>query len=190
MLVVPYRSAPVVSPRNRDLALATSWFAADQLSKLAAERWLEAPLPLLPGCLRLALSHNTGAMFGMLADASEPWRSLLLTLLPLAAIAAIGVLLLRAPAADRRARVALALILGGAAGNLLDRVARGYVVDFIDVYWAYEPLAGRLVRWFGTYRWPTFNLADTGLTCGAALLLFEALRPRSAHRSDHASLPD
>ncbi|NJN64754.1 MAG: hypothetical protein HC882_07665, partial [Acidobacteria bacterium] len=79
----------------------------------------------------------------------------------------------------------LALILGGACGNVLDRLIFGHVIDFIDVYAGWEPALSQLVAWFGTNRWPTFNVADIGLVTGACLLLLEvffgcAARPESA----------
>lgn len=179
-----------MSPRSRDLALAAAWFLADQATKMWAVYALDAPKTVVPGLFRLWLSHNTGALFGIMADWPDPARLVLLTLLPLVAIAVIAWLLVRTPPADRFARIGLALILGGAAGNVLDRILRGHVIDFLDVYVSYEPVSAFLIETFGTNRWPTFNVADTGLTCGAALLLAEILRRRGHHETTHASVPD
>lgn len=179
-----------MSPRSRDFALAAAWFLADQATKLWAVHALEAPHTVIPGLFRFWLSHNTGALFGIMADWPDPARFLLLTLLPIGAIAVIAWLLVRTPPADRFARLGLALILGGATGNVLDRILRGYVIDFLDVYISFEPISGFLIDTFGTNRWPTFNVADMGLTCGAALLLFEILRRRGVDETTHASVPD
>ncbi len=182
-------------PRLRDLALAGGWLLLDQGTKFLAERGLSRPVTLVPHCLRLSLSHNRGALFGFLAAAPDPWRGILLTALPVLAIAGIAWLLLRAPLAERFGRLGLALILGGAAGNVIDRLVHGHVIDFIDVYAGWEAIGRPLVRVFGTNRWPTFNVADVGLTCGAALLFYEVFlrrAPRSGgprRDGDGVSLP-
>jgi signal peptidase II len=179
-----------VTTRARDFSIAGVWFLTDQATKVWAAQTLDGPITVVPGVFRLWLSRNTGALFGIMADWPATPRLLLLTALPAAAIVAITWMLLRTPPGDRLARLGLALILGGAAGNVLDRVLRGYVIDFLDVYWGFEPFATTLMDWFGTNRWPTFNVADTGLTCGAALLLIEILRRRTAERTDGASVSD
>ncbi|UCF68872.1 MAG: signal peptidase II [Acidobacteriota bacterium] len=170
-----------MNPRVRDLILAAGWLVADQATKLWANSQLASPLTIIPGLFQLSLSYNTGAMFGLLATWPDPWRSVLLTGIPLIAVVAVTALLWRVPLTDVYARVGLALILGGAVGNLIDRIFRGYVVDFLDVFCSYEPIAGFLLRVFGSYRWPTFNLADTGLTCGAVLLALELFRRQPAN---------
>jgi signal peptidase II len=168
------------------LTTAGAWFVLDQATKLWAATSLDQPITVVPGLFRLWRSHNTGALFGLMSDWSGPLRLVLLTILPLVAIVLITWMLVRTPPHDRLARLGLSLILGGAAGNVLDRVVRGYVIDFLDVYCGFEPLSSNLIDWFGTNRWPTFNVADSGLTCGAALLLIEILRRRSSDEEPSA----
>ncbi len=165
--------------------LAGGWFVADQATKGLAT-WLlaDGPVTVVPGTLRFALSHNRGALFGLGHGLVEPWRTLLLLALPLVAVVAIVVFLLRVPERERFARLGLALILGGAAGNVLDRLVWGHVIDFIDVYAGWEPAMGWLVQRFGTNRWPTFNVADMGLVIGAGLLLLEAFWRRGPAPAD------
>ncbi|MDQ7006132.1 MAG: signal peptidase II [Acidobacteriota bacterium] len=174
--------------------LALGLLAADQASKAwAASGALDRPVELVPGLLRLTLGYNSGALFGILADLTGPPRTLILLGIPCLAVGLMVYLLLRTGAADRTARLALAIMLGGALGNLVDRILHGRVVDFIDVHAGFEPLHSWLVGIFGTSRWPTFNVADMGLSCGALLLLASSLgfsrAPRTEARDD-APLPD
>lgn len=174
--------------------LALGWLIADQASKAwAASGALDRPIEVVPGLLRLTLGYNSGALFGILAGLTGPWRMVLLLGLPSLAVALMVYLLWRSEAADGLARPALAVMLGGAVGNMVDRVVHGRVVDFIDVHAGFEPLHSWLVGIFGTSRWPTFNVADVGLSCGALLLVAASLRAgRNAApeaRSD-ASLSD
>ncbi len=154
----------------------------DQVTKRWAAAGLDSPLVLVPGMLRFELSHNTGAMFSMFARWPDPWRWLLLTAFPLLAIVAIVYLLWKTERREVFARLGLALILGGALGNVVDRLLHGHVIDFIDVYASWEPLSSQLISWFGTNRWPTFNVADMGLTVGAALLIWELVFRRRARQ--------
>ena len=181
-----------MSPRTRDFALAGLVIVIDQATKAWASTHYQLPVPVIPGFLRLALSHNTGALFGLFGGLGDPWRSLLLTLLPLLAVLGIVYLIWQAEPAETWGRIALALILGGAIGNVVDRVIYGHVIDFIDVYWSSPPLSDWLISTFGTNRWPTFNVADSGLTCGAALLLYEMLfhRPGAEKKDDIAPVSD
>lgn len=141
----------------------------DQGTKLLADSAmaLHDPIVLLPS-LALTKAYNTGAAFSFLGEASG-WQRWFFSGL---AVAVCGILLAwlrRLPATEWRTALALALILGGAVGNLVDRVIYGHVIDFIDVY-------------YQTWHWPTFNVADSAITLGAALLLLDAF---SAHRHKH-----
>jgi signal peptidase II len=162
--------------------LALAAFVADQATKIAAHAWLRdrAPLPVVPDLFDLSYSRNPGGLFGSFAGWDSPWRALLLTVLPLVAIALIGRSLVAAEGLDRATRVGLALILGGATGNLCDRLIRGEVVDFLDVYASAPRLADWLIDTFGTAHWPTFNVADSCIVVGAGLLLVAIVRPRPA----------
>lgn len=177
-----------MKPHTRDFSIAFCWFVIDQLTKLAASFLLgERSVLLIPNTLRFTLSHNRGALFGIGNDLGDPWRLLLLTVFPLIAVVAIGFFLFRVPVHERYARLGLALILGGACGNVLDRLIFGHVIDFIDVYAGWEPALSQLVAWFGTNRWPTFNVADIGLVTGACLLLLEVFFGRAAQPESAAA---
>ncbi len=150
------------------IGLALAVAVADQASKVAALALLELhrPVPVLP-VFDLMLTYNTGAAFSLLSDAGG-WQRWLFIGLALA----IGAFLLRwlatLHAGQRWTALALALVLGGAAGNLVDRVFRdGKVVDFL--YFHYR-----------SFHWPAFNLADSAITVGAVLLVLLALFERPA----------
>lgn len=133
----------------------------DQCTKLLAEAMLVAhqPVALLPG-LALRKAYNSGAAFSFLSDASG-WQRWFFVMLAIVVMVVLVAWLRRLPPGQVRAAWSLSLILGGAAGNLVDRVVYGHVIDFIDVY-------------YGSWHWPTFNIADSAITVGAGLLLLDA----------------
>ena len=149
----------------RALALGSAAvFLADQATKLAvvAALPLNAGRPVIPGFFDLVHVRNTGGAFSLLAGAPSPWRNLLFVALSLLAV---GVILhVYRKAGDALLRAGLALVLGGALGNLLDRLRLGEVVDFLALH-------------YGAFHWPAFNVADSAITVGCALLLVSALRP-------------
>ena len=118
--------------------------------------------------LNMTLAHNYGAAFSFLSDAGG-WQHWLFTILPGAVSLFLLVWLLRLPRAEWRSALALALILGGALGNLAGRIKFGYVVDFVDVH-------------YSGWHFPAFNLADAAITCGVALLLLDAFLQYLANR--------
>ncbi len=134
----------------------------DQLSKWLAETQLvlHQPLALLPS-LNLTLMYNTGAAFSFLSDAGG-WQRWLFTGLAVTVSAGLVIWLARLPARQPWIAVALALILGGAIGNVIDRIRLGHVIDFIQVYYS---------NWY----FPAFNAADSAITLGVILLLVDAL---------------
>ena len=148
----------------RWLAFSALLAALDQLSKFAITRLLAygnnvevAPF------LNLVLVYNPGAAFSFLSDASGWQRGLFIAI---AVIASVWVVwLMRRNTRQTLFCFALSLILGGAVGNVIDRVRFGAVVDFLDFH-----AAG--------YHWPAFNVADSAITCGALLLIWDTLRPR------------
>jgi len=172
------------SPRRRQsyFLLSALVLSVDQVTKVAADTLLgrEGPIRVIPGFLNLWYSRNRGGLFGYFSEWDDPWRSLLLTLFPLVAIGLIAWFLAKADEGHRSTLAGLALILGGAAGNLVDRVLRGEVVDFLDVYASWGPLAEWLVSRFGTVHWPTFNVADSAIVAGAGLLFLDILRRERA----------
>jgi signal peptidase II len=133
----------------------------DQCTKLLANTLLAAhqSVELLP-FLALRKAYNYGAAFSFLGDASG-WQRWFFIVLALVVIVILVAWLRRLPAGDTRTRLALVLILGGAAGNVIDRLVYGYVIDFIDVF-------------YGSWHWPTFNIADSAISIGAFLLLLDA----------------
>lgn len=120
------------------------------------------PLVLVEDHLRLRYLENPGAAWGFLGSLDERIRLPFFRWMPVGAIAIVLLLYLRATARQRLLRLSLALILGGALGNLADRWIHGYVIDFIDLHW-------------GKSHWPTFNLADVAISAGMVGLICEAL---------------
>ena len=144
------------------LGLATVVYVADQLTKKWALVRLDAshPVVVIPDFFHLVLVMNPGAAFGIFAGVPPGWRWIV-SLFSLTALALLGSLAFRIlPRGSIVARVAIGLVFGGAAGNLLDRWRFGAVVDFIDVFWR-------------TYHWPAFNVADSAITVGVCLLAVE-----------------
>jgi signal peptidase II len=136
--------------------------ALDMWTKDIASASLTLYRPVeLTSWLNMTLAHNYGAAFSFLSDAGG-WQRWLFTALAVVVTAVLLVWLLRLPAKDRLTAAALALIIGGAIGNLTDRIRHGYVVDFIDVY-------------YRDWHWPAFNVADSAITCGVILLLLDGL---------------
>lgn len=165
------------------LLLIGAIVALDQVTKALVVRAIELHdyVPLVDGLLSLSHVRNHGAAFGLLADWNLPYQSLLLSLLSLAALVAIGFYFTRLPAAARLPRLALTLVLGGAVGNVIDRIRLGYVVDFVHVY-------------FREYQWPDFNVADSAITIGVALLVLDILSspetdPQAAAAGSSAAAP-
>jgi signal peptidase II len=151
------------------LLLSAVVVALDQLTKQLADRYLSAydPLPVMPS-FNLTLSFNPGAAFSFLADAGG-WQRWFFTVLAIGVSAAIVVWLRRITPGEWRLGVGLALILGGAVGNVIDRLIYGHVIDFIDVY-------------YGDWHWPAFNIADSAITVGAAFLIVDSLLGGSRRR--------
>jgi signal peptidase II len=161
----------------RWLWLSFGVLAADRATKFAIERYTSSFFrrPVISDIVVLVHNQNPGIAFGVFSDSSSPWLSPLLLLSSAAVMALLVWLLLARRAGGRLAQTGIALILAGAAGNALDRLIHGGVTDFLEV---------RL----GTYRWPAFNVADSALSIGAALVLIELLfagrhRPASSERT-------
>jgi signal peptidase II len=159
-------------------SLVIAIVALDQFTKWLIVRSMELHeyRSLIDGLLSLSHVHNRGAAFGILSEADLPHQAVLFSTLSLCALGAIAVYALRLPVTARLPQFALALILGGAVGNLLDRMRLGYVVDFVHLY-------------FKQHQWPDFNLADSAITVGVALLILDILRaPQStpARKADMA----
>jgi signal peptidase II len=137
---------------------------------LAATRIaMYAHIQIIPGFLSITHTENTGAAFSLFADSPAHWKTELLIAFSVIAMVIVSILLWKQPRALTTTGIALSLILGGAAGNLWDRLASGRVVDFLLFY-------------IKQYQWPVFNLADSSIVVGAGLLVIEILfaRPKTA----------
>jgi signal peptidase II len=147
-------------PRFAYALIAGAAFVADQVTKSMIVRRiaLYEVIPVIPHFLNLTHSQNPGAAFGLFADSPGPWKTVLLVLVSALLIGAVLAVVWRSRQLDWRAGMGLALILGGAISNLVDRIRFGRVVDFLDLY-----LRG--------YHWYTFNVADAAIVTGAFLLI-------------------
>ena len=162
--------------RVQALSIITALFVADRASKL----WIESHLTLydsfaiIPGIFNIVHTQNSGAAFGLFADASPTMRFLVLIVASLAMMGILGQMLWqtteRVAAASASLRLALTLVLSGAIGNLYDRLRFDRVTDFLQVF-------------LGAYEWPSFNVADSAICVGATLLAIDFLwgrRPQPA----------
>jgi len=152
--------------KKRVFCLSTIVLAADQFSKWQAMQSvrLGETYPVLPG-FSITLRHNTGAAFSFLAEYSG-WQRWFLIALAASVSLVIACWLKRLPPEKRCESMALTLILGGALGNLFDRILHGYVVDFILLYYK---------RW----EWPAFNIADSAIFIGATLYIWSQLKQKA-----------
>lgn len=169
---MPRAARPASPPVALWLGLALLVIVADQLSKtVVVARFALGDSVAVTGWFNLVRAHNTGAAFSFLAGASG-WQRWFFVALGAVASAVIVWMLMRHPA-QRLFCFAVSLILGGAVGNVIDRLARGHVIDFLQVHWSWlEPM-------FPGGFFPSFNLADSAITVGAAaLVLDELLRVR------------
>ena len=138
--------------------------ALDQTTKAV----VRATLPLhdsvevIPNFLSFTYVRNTGAAFGLLNGVDFPLKTAVMTMVALTALVAIGVYAAKTAIPQRATRLGLTLVIGGAVGNLIDRITFGYVVDFIDAYWR------------GWHFW-AFNVADAAITIGASLLILDMI---------------
>ncbi|MDH3712637.1 MAG: signal peptidase II [Gammaproteobacteria bacterium] len=145
--------------------LAGAIAVLDQLTKLLADAQLELhhALPVTP-FFNLTLMYNEGAAFSLLAD-EQGWQRWFFIVLSSAVSIALAIWLNRLKRNERWLAAGLSLVLGGAIGNLIDRVVHGHVIDFIQVYYQ---------QWY----WPTFNIADSAISVGAAILITSSLFAR------------
>jgi signal peptidase II len=164
----------------RELVIVAAVVALDRVTKLYLQRAFSPSdiVPVIPGFFNIVHVENPGAAFGMLADSPNRWSGALLVCVSLAVMAVIGMMLWRPrrgasnnPAPNTPLmRTALALVFGGALGNLWDRLLRGTVTDFLQFI-------------FGSYEFPSFNVADSMITIGAGLLLIDLWLTRHHQRA-------
>ena len=163
-----YKFAPFI--------IAAFVFLLDHLTKFLIRSSHLPPegFPVIPGFFNIVHNENPGVAFGLFADSTGPFRTFVLIGLSAAVLVIITSVLLKSPKADERRnwlmRVALALVLGGAIGNLYDRIVRNTVTDFVQLH------AGT------SYYFPDFNVADSCISIGAALLIIDMWRNRGRHR--------
>jgi signal peptidase II len=151
-------------------AFAAAVFLLDRLTKsvIKAHLSLSDTLTIIPGFFNIVHTENPGIAFGFLADSSSSWRDIVLIAFSISVLLVISTVLLRRDRAGTQTallRIALTLVLGGAFGNLYDRIVNGTVTDFIEVH-------------AGQHYFPAFNMADSSITVGAVLLLIDMWRSR------------
>lgn len=151
------------------LALIALLVVIDQLTKWMVLRGvsLYSSVVVIPGFFNITHIHNRGAIFGAFSQVGNLHVYIVLTLASLVALGLVIYYFVVTPAAERGVKISLTFILAGALGNLIDRVFRGYVIDFLDFY-------------VGRWHWPFFNVADSSITIGAILLLFFFIKRKPA----------
>jgi signal peptidase II len=151
--------------RRAELWVGLGLIMADQATKALVRHHIPPhdTIEVIPGLLNLTHVLNTGAAFGLLSAADFPFKSIVIGVLAIGALVAIAIYAMSFGADTLLGRYSLAFILAGAIGNLIDRALAGAVVDFVDVYWG------------GWHFW-AFNVADSAITVGAALLILDMLR--------------
>ena len=139
----------------------------DQLTKMIVDRTmsLHQSIPIIDGLFNLTYVRNTGAAFGIFAGSHEAFRLPFLILVSVLALGFVVVMLKRLRDEETGLITALSLIIGGAIGNLIDRVLYGEVIDFLDFYWS-------------NYHWPAFNVADSCITIGVLITLFYLIKAK------------
>jgi signal peptidase II len=147
------------------IVLTISLIVLDQVTKYVVHDKfrLGESIPILTGFFNLTYIRNTGAAFGLLAHANLVFRIPFFVIVPIVALGAIGYIFRKIPDQDLKLSIALSLVIGGAVGNLIDRVLLGYVIDFLDFH-----VLG--------YHWPAFNVADSVISIGAVLLVKSSRR--------------
>ena len=171
--------APAIAARRfarpAELIIMLVVVVLDQITKALVRNNLSVgdSRNVIPGFLDLAHVQNTGAAFGMLNNVDFAYKPLVMVAIAAVALLAIAAYATQLGFNDRLARLGLALILGGAFGNLIDRAYAGHVVDFVDVYW------GDIHFW-------AFNVADAAITVGAILVILDTF---GLGRARHASHP-
>jgi signal peptidase II len=155
--------------RVRSVAIIAGVVVLDRITKLYIQRNFSPwdTKPVIAGFFNIVHAENPGAAFGFLSESHSEWRGLFLVGVSLAVMAIIGPMLFRPSVKkSQMLEVALALVFGGAAGNMWDRLFRGTVTDFLQFF-------------FSSYEFPSFNAADSAITIGACLLLLDVWKNRA-----------
>ena len=161
---VPGELEPAARPRRLEIFLPVAIILVDQASKamIRATLPLHQSVTIIPGLVDFTHVRNTGAAFGILNAVDFPFKTAVIAFIATAALVGVGMYAASLAHHQLVARVGLALITGGAAGNLLDRLIVGSVVDFVDVYWR-------------TWHFWAFNVADSAITVGVAIMILDML---------------
>lgn len=154
----------VTRPRPLYVWIALGVIVLDQVVKAAVRPRLNLfdSIDVIPGFFSLTRVHNTGAAFGMLNNAEFPFKTVVLALVAAVALGGVAWYAATVPLSDRLARIGIAGVLGGAIGNLIDRAASGYVLDFVDAYW-------------NNWHFWAFNVADAAITVGVIFMILDIL---------------
>jgi signal peptidase II len=156
--------------------IAAAVLLLDRLAKwsVASNIPLHNSVTVIPGCFHLTHVENTGAAFGLFAESTAQWKIGALVSFSVIALMVVSALLWKHSHALSTTTIGLSLILGGATGNLWDRMLTGHVVDFLDFY-------------VGSYHWPAFNVADSAIVIGAVLLVSEIVFAKSGNEAVKSS---
>jgi signal peptidase II len=148
-----------------ELSIAAAIVVLDQIVKAVMRSTLDLheSIVVIPSFFNLTRVHNYGAAFGLMNAAEFPFKTVVLSIVATLALGALSWYGATLPAEQRLARLGLALIIGGAAGNLIDRLRSGYVVDFVDLYWR-------------DWHFWAFNVADAAITVGVSLMILDLLQ--------------
>ena len=154
----------MLASRRLELIVSVTVVVLDQITKamVRPSLALHESREIIPGFLDLTRVHNTGAAFGMLNNAEFPFKTVVLSLVAAVALGGVAWYAATVPLSDRLARIGIAGVLGGAIGNLIDRAASGYVLDFVDAYW-------------NNWHFWAFNVADAAITVGVIFMILEIL---------------
>jgi signal peptidase II len=158
------RSMRLLRERRLELIIVVTVVVLDQITKVLVRNALALhdSIDVVPNLLSLTRVHNTGAAFGMLNGVDFAFKTVVMSLVALAALGGVGWYALSVPRSDVLARAGIAGVVGGAVGNLIDRATQGYVLDFVDAYWR------------GWHFW-AFNVADAAITLGVGCMILDIL---------------
>lgn len=153
----------LLKPKLKYFILAIIIIVADLYTKHLANTTLEFAKPLkITSFFNLTLLYNHGAAFSLLSNDQTSWQMIMFSAISLIAAIVLTYLIIKQPPKDKISLLSFSLILGGALGNFYDRAFQGYVIDFLDFH-------------IGNYHWPSFNIADSAITCGVILLILASL---------------
>ena len=160
--------AAAMPPRRLEIWLPIVIIVLDQLTKAIVRSTLplQSSVTVIPGLVDFTHVRNTGAAFGVFNASDFPFKTVLIGLIAVGALVGVGLYAAGLARHEIMARVGLALIIGGAAGNLIDRMIVGSVVDFVDVYWH-------------SHHFWAFNVADSAITVGATIMILDMLGIRT-----------